>query len=109
VDHHHDVRASSESFAITGLLVTPIAIIPIVREDLQPQVLRDAHGLVGAVVIDKDRDVYGIREFTHSFFKGSRRIVSRHYDRDPFSVNHFDASAPEVSTGYTRYNQPAGI
>src|SRR4029077_2180578 len=88
VQHDDDIGARGQGFAVAGLLVTAIAVVAVVLENVQAQLVRKVNGAVRAVVIDQDADVHQFRHFSHRSRNRLLRVVGRHHDRDAFTVNH---------------------
>ena len=57
VDHHDDVGAGAQSFAVAGLLVGAVAVVAVVNEQFESQLAGDLGGLVGAAVVHQDDQV----------------------------------------------------
>ncbi len=87
MNHNHDLRSACQRFAITGLLVAPVAEVLLVHERDDPQLLRDFNGFVGAGVVDENHLIDHIeRQFGVGAFKRRSRVERRHYDGDFFPV-----------------------
>src|SRR5271155_4437403 len=49
---------------------------------------RDLYGLIGALIVDQDFDVYNFGKLADGLLERLRRVVGGHYDGDALSVNH---------------------
>ena len=95
MQHDDDIGTRGQGFAVAGLLVTAVAVVAVVLENVQAQLVRKVNGTVRAVVIDQYADVHHFRQFCHRCCERLLRVVGRHHDRDVFAINHsYDGSSP---------------
>jgi hypothetical protein len=57
-------------------------------KNLEAKPARDIHGAVGTVIVHENADIHEIRHFAHRDFKGLFCVISGHYDRNVFAVDH---------------------
>ena len=88
MQHDDYIGAGGESFAIAGLLIAAIAVIAVVLEDLQAEAAREIDSLVGAVIIHEDADIDQVGQLSDGDLEGLLRVVSGHYYRYAFAVDH---------------------
>ena len=98
MNHHHYVCASSQRFAVTGLLVAAISVVGVVNESLDAKFPGESRGLVLAGVIHKDLDIHNLGQFPHGHLQGLFRVIRRHHDRNALSVDHGFSSCDTHST-----------
>jgi hypothetical protein len=58
-------------------------------KNLQAQAMGQRDRGVRAVIIDQNANIYQIGKLTHGNFESLLRVVSGHYHRNAFSVDHF--------------------
>ncbi len=64
--HHDDhIRARGQGLAVAGLLVASVAIILVMHEQLQPQLVGNFDGAVGAVIVHENADIDQLWQFRH--------------------------------------------
>ena len=86
VDHDDDVGSGSERFRVAGLLVGAVAVIPVVDEDLQPELPGDLERRVGRAVVHEDHHADGVLgQLLVRHPKGAARVVRGH-DHDDLRV-----------------------
>ena len=86
--HDDDVRARGQGLAIAGLLVASVAIILVVHEELQSQLLGNLDRAVGAVIVHQNADVDQFRQFRHGRRQRLLRVIGREHHGDAFPVDH---------------------
>src|SRR5213595_1335459 len=83
VHHHAAVGAGARRLRIARLLVRAIAVIPVVDEDLEPELARDVERLVGRAVVDEDDRAHGVlRQLFVRHTKRPARVIGWHHDHD---------------------------
>ena len=83
VDHHDDLGAALERFAVAGLLVAAVAEVALVDDDRESQLLGQRHGAVLRAVVDQDHLVdRAFRDVLDRLLKGLFRVVRGHHHDD---------------------------
>jgi hypothetical protein len=88
MDHHNDVSACIEGLAVTRLLIAPISVIFVMDKGVHPELFGEKCSVVIARIVDKNFDINDARQCPHGFLQSSFRVIGRHHDRYPFSVDH---------------------
>jgi hypothetical protein len=88
MDHHDDVGASLQRFAITGGLIAAVAVVGVVDERRQPKTRGDRRRVVAARIVHQNPLVDGVRQFGDGRSEGARRVVRRQHHREALSVDH---------------------
>src|SRR5215472_15437313 len=86
--HHHDFRTGGKCLAIAGLLVSTVAIVAIMDESLNAELLSKRRRVVAAGIIDQNLDVDGFGQFADRPFERFCGVIRWHDHCDPFAVNH---------------------
>ena len=86
--HDNDVGAGGESLTVAGLLVASVTVVIVVNEHVQPQLLGDFDGAIGAVIVHQDADIHQIRKLADGGFQRLLGVICGHDDGNPFAVDH---------------------